>query len=72
MKIKVKYYEPIINYPDYQSRIIKNKPEILWKGSVHERIVGYKTSVELPAGYELLHPKTIERQERQNQFYNTL
>ena len=61
-----------INYPDYQSRIIKNKPEIIWKGRVHERIVGYKTSVELPPGYELLHPKTIDRQEKQNQFYSIL
>ncbi len=61
-----------INYPDQQDRIIKNKPEIKWKGRVHERIVGFKTSVELPAGYELLHPKTIDRQEKQNQFYNTL
>ncbi len=61
-----------VNYPDYQNRIIKNKPEIKWVNKVHEKIIGYKSSVELPAGYELLHPKTIDRQEKQNQFYQTL
>lgn len=61
-----------INYPDQQERIIKNKPEIKWKNRVHERIEGYKTSVELPSGYDLIHPKTISRQEKQNQFYQTL
>jgi hypothetical protein len=61
-----------VNYPDYQTRILKNIPEINWINKVHERLVGAKNTVPLPEGYDLIHPKTIERQEKQNQFYNTL
>jgi hypothetical protein len=61
-----------INYPDCQTRIFKNIPEIRWINKVHERLVGAKNGFHLPEGYDLIHPKTIERQEKQNQFYNTL
>jgi len=61
-----------VNYPDYQTRILKNIPEIKWINKVHERLVGAKNGSHLPEGYDLIHPKTIERQEKQNQFYNTL
>ena len=61
-----------VNYPDYQMRIFKNIPEIKWINKVHERLEGAKNIVPLPEGYDLIHPKTIERQEKQNQFYNTL
>jgi glycosyltransferase involved in cell wall biosynthesis len=61
-----------INYPDHQTRILKNIPEIKWINKVHERLVGAKTIIPLPEGYDLIHPKTIERQEKQNNFYNTL
>lgn len=61
-----------VNYPDYQTRICANKKDIEWKNKVHERLSGWKTIANLPEGYELIHPKTIERQERQNNFYNTL
>jgi glycosyltransferase involved in cell wall biosynthesis len=61
-----------VNYPDYQTRLIKNLPEIKWVGKVHERLVGSKINIALPGGYDLVHPKTIDRQERQNTFYNTL
>jgi len=61
-----------VNYPDYQTRIVKNTPEIKWVNKVHERLVGAKNGSHLPEGYDLIHPKTIERQERQNQFYTTL
>jgi len=63
-----------INWPDYQSRIYKNAPEIKWKNKVHEVIEGYKVMAQIP-GYEslaLYHPKTIEKQEKQNNFYSTL
>jgi len=63
-----------VNFPDYQWRIYKNTPDIKWKNKVHEVLDGYKTMAQLPA-YEdlsLYHPKTIERQERQNNYYNTL
>jgi glycosyltransferase involved in cell wall biosynthesis len=61
-----------VNYPDYQTRILKNIPEIKWINKVHERLVGARTIVSLPEGYDLIHPKTIDRQEHQNNFYNTL
>jgi hypothetical protein len=63
-----------INWPDWQVRIYKNVPEIRWKNRVHETLDGIKTYANLPReeGYALQHPKTIERQERQNNFYNTL
>ena len=70
-KIKVKFYSPIINYSDYQTRICKNIPEIRWEGKVHERLVGYKKHSSLPPNYELdlQHIKTIEKQRTQNEFY---
>ena len=61
-----------INYPDYQTRICANKKEIQYINKVHERLSGWKTIANLPTGYDLIHPKTIERQEKQNNFYNTL
>ena len=61
-----------VNYPDYQTRICANKKEITWINKVHERLSGWKTIANLPEGYDLIHPKTIERQEKQNNFYNTL
>lgn len=63
-----------VNFPDYQWRIYKNSPYINWKNKVHEVIEGYKTMAQIPA-YEslaLYHPKTIERQEKQNNYYNSL
>jgi len=61
-----------VNYPDHQQRIFKNIPEIKWVNKVHERIDGVTIVCPLPEGYDLIHPKTIERQEKQNTFYNTL
>jgi len=63
-----------INYPDYQTRILRNTPEIKWHNKVHEIIKGHKKFATLPTNpeYSLWHPKEITRQEAQNQFYNTL
>lgn len=63
-----------VNWPDYQWRIYKNTPEIKWKNKVHEVLVGYKTLSHLPSQevYSIYHPKTIDRQERQNNYYDTL
>jgi len=61
-----------VNYPDYQTRICVNKPEIKWINKVHERLSGWKNIAQLPHGYDLVHPKTIERQEKQNSFYDTI
>ena len=63
-----------VNWPDYQWRIWKNKPEIKWVNKVHEKLEGLKTFSPLPQHPELAlqHPKTIERQEKQNAYYDTL
>ena len=66
--------EDRINWPDYQYRIWKNLPEIKWKNKVHEVLEGYKTFSPLGALVELslMHPKTIDRQVKQNEYYDTL
>jgi len=61
-----------VNYPDYQTRICANKKEIKWVNKVHERLTGWKTVANLPEGYDLIHPKTIDRQEKQNAFYEKI
>ena len=61
-----------VNYPDYQNRILRNKPEIHWVNKVHEKIIGAMVTTEIPSGLDLIHPKTIEKQEKQNNYYNTI
>ena len=63
-----------VNWPDYQFRICKNIPEISWEGKVHERLVGYKNVTPLPAEDVLAlgHHKTIQKQEQQNNLYDTI
>ena len=63
-----------INWPDNQWRIYKNNGTIKWINKVHERLDGFKTFASLPPieEFALYHPKTIDRQEKQNQFYDTL
>jgi hypothetical protein len=63
-----------VNWPDYQWRIYKNKPHIKWINKVHEKIEGHKVWTHLPMieEFALYHPKTIERQEKQNNYYDTL
>jgi glycosyltransferase involved in cell wall biosynthesis len=64
-----------VNYPDYQSRIYKNDPEIFWERKVHERLNTWEDTQPLPMETEdwvLYHPKDIARQERQNELYNKL
>jgi hypothetical protein len=63
-----------VNFPDYQWRIWQNKPEIKWKNKVHEVLEGYKIMSTLPAEEEycLHHPKTIDKQEKQNSYYESI
>jgi hypothetical protein len=63
-----------VNFPDYQWRVYKNVSNIKWKNKVHEVLEGFKTSTLLPAEemYCLYHPKTIAKQEKQNNYYDTL
>jgi hypothetical protein len=63
-----------VNFPDYQWRIYKNVDSISWMNKVHEKLSGFTTYATLPADaeYSLIHHKTIEKQEKQNNYYNTL
>lgn len=63
-----------INFPDYQTRIYKNTDDVTWMNKVHERITGYNTFSNFPAEEQfcLYHHKQIERQEKQNSFYETI
>ena len=63
-----------VNWADWQMRIYRRHPDIKWVNKVHEVIEGYKVHGVLPAEEEwaLYHPKDIERQEKQNKYYDTL
>ena len=64
----------LINYPDWQGRIFRNRPNIRWEKPVHEQLTGFQTYAHLPQEqkYSIVHPKTIERQELQNQKYSEI
>lgn len=63
-----------VNWPDLQWRIYANNRKIRWKNKVHEVLEGYQTHAILPLEVEfaLQHHKDIQRQEKQNSYYNTL
>jgi|TARA_R110001592_G_scaffold307676_1_gene581538 glycosyltransferase involved in cell wall biosynthesis len=61
-----------VNYPDYQARVFRRSDNIRWVRPLHEYISGCKTFSHLPPHEELslYHPKTKEKQDKQNKFYN--
>ena len=61
-----------VNYPDYQARVFRRDSDIRWTRPLHEHIIGCKTFAHLPPHEELslYHPKTIQKQEQQNLYYN--
>ena len=66
-----------INWPDYQWRFYRNDSSIKWANKVHERLEGYKLFGFLPDDLKagplyIKHPKTIKKQESQNNYYDTL
>jgi hypothetical protein len=63
-----------INFPDYQWRIYRNSDKIFWEGKVHEQLNGYTSIAHLPADsdWALTHHKTINRQEKQNAYYESI
>jgi glycosyltransferase involved in cell wall biosynthesis len=63
-----------VNFPDYQWRVWKNSNKIKWINKVHERLDGFNEYSMFPQSEEycLFHPKDIKRQEKQNNYYNTL
>jgi hypothetical protein len=70
--VKIKYFKPIINAYDPQGRIYKKG--MSWYGKVHERIYGGQKFSFLPNDddYCIQHHKTIDKQEKQNNFYKTI
>lgn len=72
--------EIINNFPDRQLRLFKNHIGIHLQSNVHEQLVGMKNIAHMPHLDEngnlnfdwcILHYKTLERQVKQNNFYNT-
>jgi glycosyltransferase involved in cell wall biosynthesis len=63
-----------VNFPDYQGRIWRNRQNIRWKNAVHEVLEGYTEHTFLPQEehFCFYHPKTIDIQEKQNDFYETI
>ena len=63
-----------VNFPDVQGRLYQNKQSIFWAGKVHEQLQGFESYTIFPQDetYCIKHIKEIERQERQNNFYEQL
>ena len=61
-----------VNFPDWQGRLFKNRPNIKWERPVHEMIIGFQTYAHLPTEkpFCMLHYKKIEKQEQQNKKYD--
>jgi glycosyltransferase involved in cell wall biosynthesis len=70
----VTFYTPIIMWPDYQFRLYRRDHDIQWKNKVHEQLMGYDQFAALPQerALAIIHHKEIQRQEKQNAFYETL
>jgi hypothetical protein len=63
-----------INYPDYQGRYYKNNGEIKWKNDLHETLEGSDKVARVDAKplVSLLHIKSVERQTKQGEYYDSL
>ena len=66
-----------VNWPDLQWRLYRKDKRIYWVNKVHEKLEGYKSIAALPGNYSLgklflYHIKNIEKQEKQNQLYDTI
>ncbi len=71
--VNIKYNIPLINVPDYQSRIFKNLDHIRYKRRLHEKVEGFKSYAFIPPQPDiaLIHEKSIETQRATNLRYNT-
>ena len=59
-----------INYPDYQGRLYKNKPEIKWHRRVHEHIICTNyTRLPTNTGLDIIHRNPVEKQIQSNLRY---
>lgn len=63
-----------VNWPDWQIRVFQNDRSCKYVGDVHEHLVCPEHSVASIGEHPmcaLIHPKTIERQRKQNELYAT-
>lgn len=81
--IAKKLNEYVVNFPDRQARLFKNKPEIKWRNRVHEVITGHKSYIDMASGISeldpdqieswcLIHIKDLDRQVKQNEKYSRI
>jgi hypothetical protein len=63
-----------INFPDYQGRYYKNNEKIKWSSDLHERLTGSDQVARLDPNplVSLWHIKTVERQDKQRAYYESL
>ena len=63
-----------VNWPDYQLRIYKKTDDIEWGNKDNETLTGYDTFSNFQAEevWSLYHYKQIDKQEKQNEFYETI
>lgn len=65
-----------INWPDYQGRYYKNNGEIKWSNDLHEKLEGPNPDkvamLDAKPLVALWHIKTVERQDRQRAYYESL
>mgnify|MGYP003624283502 CR=1 FL=1 len=63
-------------FPDFQSRFASTKGHIKWQNKVHEVLVGSNNPsklLEFPVeNFSILHVKDIQKQEKQNDLYDTI
>jgi glycosyltransferase involved in cell wall biosynthesis len=64
--------QPVLNFPDFQTRIYKKCDSVQWTRMLHEHITGQKVETKLPMEKEycLIHEKNIVQQMKQNERYN--
>lgn len=62
-----------IRFPDYQVRLLRNRPQVHWVGRVHERIACIGRRYDFPPEdrFSLIHAKTRERHEQAIALYRS-
>lgn len=81
--ISKEFNEYVVNYPDRQARLFRNKIDIKWRNKVHEVIVGHKSYIDMASGMHeldpeqvqawcLIHIKDLARQQLQNEKYSKI
>ena len=72
--VNLSYKMPLVQFPDFQTRLFKNSPSIQWTKTVHEQLIGYSHIGKFPERmeYSIQHHKSIEKQELQNRMYSNI